>query len=69
MFPVIATLIRLQRSITANNFTEEEFESRDNNQIPQDEKKKHADFIFSNNSTEDDLFKKAELFLLTVSSL
>jgi len=61
--------IRLQRSVVANNFTEEEFESRDNNQIPQDEKKKHADFIFSNNSTEDDLFKKAELFLLTIRSL
>lgn len=61
--------IRLQRSITANNFTEEEFKSRDNNQIPQDEKKKHADFIFSNNSTEEDLFKKAELCLLTIRSL
>ncbi len=61
--------IRLQRSIAGNNFTEEDFESRDNNQIPQEEKKEHADFIFSNNSSEEDLFKKAELFLLTVSSL
>ena len=61
--------IRLQRSIAANNFKEEEFESRENNQIPQDAKKKHADFIFSNNSTEDDLFEKAELFLLTIRSL
>ena len=61
--------IRLQRSIAAKNFTEEEFDSRERNQIPQEKKMKHADFIFSNNSTEEDLFKKAEFLLSTLNKL
>ena len=58
--------IRLQRSIEGNNFTEEEFESRDRNQIPGEEKRKRADFIFINNSNKEDLISKAELLLLTL---
>jgi dephospho-CoA kinase len=58
--------IRLERSITGVNFTEEEFKSRDRNQIPQEEKQKRADFIFSNNNSREDLFNKADLLLLTL---
>jgi dephospho-CoA kinase len=59
--------VRLQRSITGNNFTDEEFESRDINQIPQEEKQKRADFTFINNGSKEDLFNKAELLLLTLN--
>ena len=59
--------VRLQRSITGNNFTKEEFESRDKNQIPQEEKQKRADFTFFNNGSKEDLFNKAELLLLTLN--
>ncbi|MEJ2195764.1 MAG: dephospho-CoA kinase, partial [Ignavibacteriaceae bacterium] len=60
---------RLQRSIAANKFTEEEFKLRESNQIPQEVKIKHADFIFSNNGSEKDLFKKAEFLLSTLKKL
>ena len=59
--------IRLRRSVASNKFTEEEFKSRNRNQFPQEEKIKLADFIFSNNSSKKDLFKKAELLLLTLN--
>jgi dephospho-CoA kinase len=59
--------IRLKRSIAGSNFTEEEFESRDRNQIPQEEKQKRADFTFSNNGNKEDLFNKAELLLFTLN--
>jgi dephospho-CoA kinase len=60
--------IRLKRSIKSGNFTEDDFIKRDKNQIPQEEKEKRADFIFSNNGSKNDLFKKADLLLLTLSS-
>ncbi|UCH64900.1 MAG: dephospho-CoA kinase [Ignavibacterium sp.] len=59
--------IRLQRSISGNIFTEEEFEARDRNQIPQEEKEKRADFTFRNNGSEEDLFNKADLLLLILN--
>ncbi|HEY6906334.1 MAG TPA: dephospho-CoA kinase [Ignavibacteriaceae bacterium] len=40
-----------------------EFEKRDANQIPDEEKKKRADFIFVNNGTIEDLKGKARLLL------
>lgn len=61
--------IRLQRSIAANKFTEEEFKLRESNQIPQELKIKYADFIFSNNGSEKDLFNKAEFLLSTLKKL
>ena len=61
--------IRLQRSVTAKNFTKGEFELREKNQIPQEKKMQRADFIFSNNSTREDLFKKAEFLLSTLNKL
>ncbi|GAG93169.1 unnamed protein product, partial [marine sediment metagenome] len=56
--------IRLKRSIEIGKFTEDDFIKRDKNQIPQEEKEKRADFIFSNNRSKKDLTKKADLLLL-----
>ncbi len=41
----------------------EDFEKRDFNQIPDEEKKKRADFIFENNGSREDLNQKAILLL------
>jgi len=60
--------IRLKRSSKSGKFTEDDFIERDKNQIPQEEKEKRADFIFSNNGSKNDLFKKADLLLLTLNS-
>ena len=59
---------RLKRSVDSGKFSEDDFISRDNNQIPQEEKEKRADFIFSNNKSKKDLIKKADLLLLTLNS-
>lgn len=47
----------------AGKLSLEEFEKRDNNQIPEIEKKKRADFIFDNNGSIEDLAAKASLLL------
>lgn len=61
--------IRLKRCIKSKIFTEDDFISRDNNQIPDMEKEKRADFIFSNNGTKDEIYKKADLLLLTLGTI
>ncbi len=60
--------IRLKRSVGNGKFTEDDFIKRDKTQIPQEEKEKRADFIFSNNGSKKDLIKKADLLLLTLNS-
>ena len=60
--------MRFKRCIESGKFTEDDFIKRDKNQIPQEEKEKRADFIFSNNGSEKDLIKKADLLLLTLNS-
>jgi dephospho-CoA kinase len=55
--------IRMERVKSAKNLTEEEFLNRELNQISEDEKKKRADFIFSNNDTKDELKTKASLLI------
>jgi len=60
--------MRLKRSVGSGKFTEDDFINRDKNQIPQEEKEKRADFIFSNNGSKKDLIKKADLLLLTLTS-
>ncbi len=60
--------IRLKRSVESGKFNEEDFINRDKNQIPQEEKEKRADLIFSNNESKKDLIKKADLLLLTLNS-
>lgn len=55
--------IRMKRKMNSDGYSEEEFQKRDKNQIPDEEKKKRADFIFENNSSKDDLKKKSRLLL------
>lgn len=57
--------IRLERKIKSG-MSREDFLVRDSNQIPEEEKKKRADFIFSNNSTVEELHSKFKLLLLTL---
>ncbi len=57
--------VRLKRKITSG-ITEEDFCKRELNQIPEDEKKKRADFIFSNDTTKEELKMKFNLLLLTL---
>lgn len=57
--------LRLARKIKAG-FTEEDFINRELNQIPEDEKKKRADFIFSNDGSIEELKMKFDLLLLTL---
>ena len=53
--------LRYKRKSAVLSLTE--FEKRDENQIPDEEKKKRADFIFVNNGTLEDLRGKARLLL------
>ncbi|HSD64296.1 MAG TPA: dephospho-CoA kinase [Ignavibacteriaceae bacterium] len=53
--------IRFSRK--AKKLTFEEFEERDSNQIPEQEKKNRADFIFENNGSLDELKGKAMLLV------
>ncbi len=56
---------RKQRKI-ASGLSEKDFISRESNQIPEEEKKKRADFIFSNDGRIGDLKMKFNLLLLTL---
>ena len=57
--------LRLKRKISSG-MKEEDFCKRELNQISEDEKKKSADFIFSNDSTIKELKRKFDLLLLTL---
>lgn len=57
--------LRLKRKI-ATGMSEEDFCKRELNQIAEDEKKKRADFIFSNNGTVKDLNSKFKLLSITL---
>jgi len=57
--------LRLARKI-ASGITEDDFCKREANQIKEEEKKKRADFIFSNETSFDDLKMKFNLLLLTL---
>jgi dephospho-CoA kinase len=61
--------VRMQRKIAQKEFTGEEFERRNNNQIPDEEKGKKADFIFLNNGAEAELKEKAELLITLLKGL
>ena len=47
----------------SSQMSREDFEKRDFNQIPDEEKKKRADFIFENNGSREELNQKAALLL------
>lgn len=59
---------RFQRKKSSENYSEEQFLNREQNQIPEEEKIKRADFIFSNNSDITSLKQKVKL-LLTLLNL
>ncbi|MFN3872631.1 MAG: dephospho-CoA kinase [Ignavibacterium sp.] len=59
--------IRLRRKLS-QGMTEEDFLKREINQIPDEEKRKRADFIFLNNGSVDELKAKFHL-LLTILSI
>lgn len=57
--------LRMERKLKTG-MKKEDFFLRDSNQISEEEKKKRADFIFSNNSTLEELHSKFKLLLLTL---
>jgi dephospho-CoA kinase len=58
--------IRMNRK--QDTLSSEEFLKRNENQIPDEEKKKRADFIFENNGSLEDLKAKADLLILILSN-
>lgn len=60
---------RMERKKLYDNFSEAEFMKRESNQIPEEEKKKRADFVFTNNGTLDELKIKAEMFIKILKGL
>jgi dephospho-CoA kinase len=70
MFDYVALItanreLRLKRKIESG-ISEEDFCKREVNQIPEEEKKKRADFIFSNDTSIEELKMKFNLLLLTL---
>lgn len=59
--------IRLKRKLS-QGMSEEDFINRERNQIPDEEKRKRADFIFLNNGTIEELKSKFELLMMILSS-
>jgi dephospho-CoA kinase len=57
--------LRMERKLKTG-MKKEDFFLTDSNQISEEEKKKRADFIFSNNSTLEELHSKFKLLLLTL---
>jgi dephospho-CoA kinase len=55
--------IRKERKTKNGDMTAEEFYKRNSNQLPNDNKKMKADFVFENNSSLEELKRKAELLL------
>jgi dephospho-CoA kinase len=58
--------VRLKRKML-QGMPEEDFKKREMNQIPDEEKKKRADFIFENNTSIEDLRSKFNLLLKILS--
>ncbi len=54
--------IRMQRAIERKNITEESIKERIALQMPESEKRKHADFIIENNGNEDQLRDACKVF-------
>lgn len=59
--------LRFERKRKSEKFTEGEFEKREVMQIPEEEKRKRADFIFENNSDLKSLKQKAELLFILLN--
>ena len=61
--------IRIQRVIESRGLKKEEAIERISKQIPQERKKKLADFVIENNSTMDALVKKTNFILMILKSM
>jgi len=61
--------IRMERKRIHDNLSEEEFIKRESNQIPEEEKKKRADFVFTNNGTLEELKTKTEMLIKILKGL
>jgi len=61
--------VRLKRKVELGSLSEKQFLNRNDNQIPDEEKKKQADFIFENNGSLEELNKKADLLLNILKGL
>lgn len=61
--------IRMARVLQNYKFSEEQFIKREQSQIPQEEKMKQADFVFSNNGKTGELKKKAELLVTILKEM
>jgi len=59
--------LRFKRKKQSDGYTEEQFAERENLQIPQDEKRKRADFIFENNSDLKSFKQKAKLLFILLN--
>jgi dephospho-CoA kinase len=57
--------LRLERKVKSG-LNEQDFNKRESNQISEEEKKKRADFIFSNNLSKEELKIKFNLLLITL---
>lgn len=61
--------LRLKRKVEFDKLSQDQFLKRNENQIPDEEKKKQADFIFENNGSLKELKKKADLLITILKSL
>jgi len=61
--------IRMERKRIHDNVSEEEFIKRESNQIQEEEKKKRADFVFTNNGTLEELKTKTEMLIKILKGL
>jgi dephospho-CoA kinase len=60
---------RKKRKVELDKFTEKDFLKRNENQIPDEEKSKRADFVFINNGSKEDLLRKADLLITILKGL
>ncbi len=61
--------LRLDRKVRFDNYTEEQFLKRNENQIPDDEKKKRADFVIENSGSLEELKSKCGFVLKILQGL
>ena len=59
--------LRFHRKKESDGYTEEQFAERENLQIPQEEKRKRADFVFENNSDLKSLKQKVKLLFILLN--
>jgi dephospho-CoA kinase len=61
--------LRLDRKVRFDNYTKEQFLKRNENQIPDDEKKKRADFVIENSGSLEELKSKCGFIIKILQGL